>query len=100
MGKKRWTDETQFEWFEAKKVEFLQQQENHTLETWWGPIYQEWFDTWPLGEPSAEEMLAAEGNKKAAKALQLEIAKDVSKSCAPIVYGLNSSTVACLSLVL
>ena len=78
MTKKRWTTDEQLVWLRARIPEFLEHQTRGELEEWFGPVYQDFLDNWPLGLPTEEEVEQAEGDVDAAKKLHIAWGKGVS----------------------
>ena len=84
MTKTPWTTDEQLAWFQAKKAEYLERHAQHALEDWWGPVYQDFFDKWPLGPVTATFLKRAKDDVDKAEQLQLANAKQVSETFSQI----------------
>ncbi|KAI0795167.1 hypothetical protein BC629DRAFT_1286996 [Irpex lacteus] len=75
MTRRQWATAEQLAWLRARAPAYLEARQKGELSTWWPQTYQAWFDTWPLEEPSADNVAEANGSREAAEK-QLKDAKE------------------------
>lgn len=78
MTKKKWTTDEQEVWLTPHVADFIRAQQHRTTGTFFGPIYKGWLENFPCPEPTSEQIEAANGDAKKAKALIVQKAKKVS----------------------
>jgi hypothetical protein len=78
MPKPQWTTKEQYEWLTERLPDFTAAQEKKSTAKFFGPLYAEWFKDFPNGDPTAEQLAEANGDRAVAEAKLMKAAKGVS----------------------
>ena len=81
MPRRKWTTEEQYEWLSERIPDFVEAQQTGTVSVFITSVTQKWYQEWPPGEPTEDEVEEAKGSVRAAKKARKTYWEKVSTAC-------------------